>query len=148
MCYNTISHYPCGHSETTRKECTSGASPAAFRCKASTLPTYIIDPPTHLALCPSCVTGFEAQDYVKHMAELAEIETEISRIEDDFVAEQELHAATLVELLSCLEAEEGIWAECGRHHQQVLALDEALGYWIGCLKVAQRKREREMEARQ
>ncbi|CAF9931401.1 MAG: hypothetical protein HETSPECPRED_007859 [Heterodermia speciosa] len=145
MCYNTIEKFACGHSESTRKECTSGPSPAAYRCKASNLPTYIIDP-AQPAICPSCVSLFEVEDYVKYMAELTEIETEISKIEADHKEELALHVATLTELLNWKDEDprQRIKDECRRHREENLALSKLLNYWMIYLRVAGEKRKWEV----
>lgn len=129
MCHNTIEKFACGHSETTRHECT-GVSPAAFRCKASNLPTYIINP-RESSMCSECISQNEVQNYRKHMAELTDIEGEISKIEADHKEEDALHTATLTELLSWQNEDprDKIKEECRRHREEVLELSKLLNYW-------------------
>ena len=144
MCYTTIENHACGHSETIRHEC-EGVGPAAFRCKASNLPTYIINP-DRPSICHSCISEFELQDYKKYMAELTEIETEISKIEADHKEEQALHVATLTELLNWQnkDTKKRIEEECRRHRAEILALSKLLNYWTVYLRVAGEKRQREL----
>ena len=144
MCHNTIENHACGHSESKRQEC-EGVGPAAFRCKASNLSTYIINS-RQPSICSACIADFDLQDYQKYMAELTEIETEISKIEADHKEEDALHVATLTELLNWHDEDprEKVKEECRRHRAENLALSKLLNYWTIYLRVAGDKRKREL----
>ena len=144
MCHNTIENHACGHSEHKRQEC-EGVGPAAYRCKASNLPTYIINNPKQ-PICSACIAEFDLQDYQTYMAELTEIESEISKIEADHKEEDALHVATLTELLNWKhdDPREKVNEECRRHRAENLALAKLLSYWTIYLRVAGDKRKREM----
>ena len=142
MCCNKIIRFTCGHrGEITRQECTSEWSPAAFRCKASNLPTYIVDP-AHPSLCPSCVSDLEAEHFEKYMNELKDIESQIEKIEKDYKDEDELHSAILNDLLKWKNGDprEQVKEECSRHRQENHAMAKLLSYWKVYLRVVDGKR--------
>ena len=146
MCYNKIIKFSCGHhSEITRIECISDWSPAAYRCKASNLPTYIADP-DEPSLCPSCFSEFQSEHFQKYMDELKEIDGQITKLEADYQEEEALHVSILTDLLNWRDADprERMKEELKRHREENLAILKLLNYWTIYLRVAEGKRKTEM----
>ena len=76
-------------------------------------------------------------------AELKEIETEISKIRADDKEEDELHVATLAELLNRQDEDpsEKVKEEIRRHRVEKLALSKLLNYWTIYQRVVEQKRK-------